>query len=185
MKNLVCALMASALLGITAPSIADDRGGPSIAVGSDWSHGTGAPSQKKMLDLRYEGRRWNHWSASFSTFGTGGDSTSIVCTELFQSWRRWQLGFGPCLKTNGDDDVVSGDFAYQVRLAYTFKRQPPSWLRKRGVESMGAELIHWSNCSSFLDGVFRDCIVPGFPRGDQPNDGYNFGVFRLRGRLFR
>lgn len=166
----LCAIIL--LVGVNTTASAD----LSLFVGSDNTHGMNTPSQKKALDLRYFGKQWPHWAASVTTFGTSGGQTVLVCSELYQSWKRLYIGWGPCLKNNSHDDVVNGKFAYQIRIGWNFYEH-----EYRRVKSVGLELLHISNCSSAFKSINRkDCLIPGLPRGEKPNETYNFLGVRIK-----
>ena len=98
----------------------------SIAAGADVAYDAGRP----MVEVRYFGQAWEHWSVY-----AGNDRT--VGGDLYASFLNLQLGFG--IEYANPNNFIDTQFAYALRLEYKIDNH---W-------SIGAR--HRSNCRTVCD----------------------------------
>lgn len=127
---------------------------------AEWSVAAGVDTvvpREPMVELRYFGETWKHWSAYIS-------SNNVVGGEFYLHPGLFELGIG--LEYARPTEIVDTPLAYQLRLEYRIN------------EALGIGIRHRSNCKEICD---VRCLRP-FRIGsdDSLNNGYNFLYLRYR-----
>ena len=125
----------------------------SLAAGADIYFDTGHP----MVEIRYFGEKWSHWSVYAGT-------DQICGIELYATIRKFDFGLG--LEHAIQSRYVDTSLAYQLRVEYKFR---PKW---------GIGIKHRSNCATICNNGFLRWAQIG--ESNSRNAGYNFLYLRRR-----